>query len=104
MLIEQPKVSEIGERIVAIVRFGPPGASDGLRAGEYYQVTIDPERFSPCGNFVRFGAYAGDEITGWQNAEAIYVVSVITEWPYAMRELDLQLPWGSSPALSDAAA
>lgn len=102
MLIKQPKVSEIAERMVAIVRFGPPSESDGLRAGEYYQVTIDPERFSPCGRFVRFGTYPSDEIMGWQNAETIYVVSLIAEWPIETKQSDLVLPWGNSPALLDA--
>ncbi len=102
MQVMQPKASEIASRIVAIVRFGPPSDADGLRAGEYYQVTIDPERFSPDGLFIRFGTYPGDEIVGWQNAESIFVVSKITNWPYELGDKSPDLIWGDSPALLDA--
>jgi hypothetical protein len=99
MNIDQPKVSDITERIVAIVRFGPPTASDGFRPAEYYQITIDPQRFSPCGAFIRFGTYPGDEIMGWQRADCLYVMSEIAKWP---DEIDNPaLPWGRSPALTE---
>lgn len=100
MLVTQPKVSQITERTLAIVRFGPPCESDGLRPAEYYQVVVDPYHFSPCGCFVRFGTYPGDEITGWQKADAIYVMSILKECPH---DSDLQeIPWGESPALLSA--
>lgn len=99
MLVTQLKASEVSERIVAIVRFGPPTDSDGFRAGEYYQVTVDPEHFSADGLFVRFGEYDGDEIIGWQRADAIYVVSELGKWHTDEKPL---LNWGLSPALLDA--
>jgi hypothetical protein len=99
MLTGPRNVAEIAERIVAIVRFGPPTPADGWRPGEYYQVTIDPHKFSPCGGFIRFGTYGGDELVGWQNAEQIFVVSVIRSWPDEVAVELLELPWGVSPAL-----
>jgi len=78
--IELP-VAEIKEKIVAIVRFGPSGyPTDGFRAGEYYQVTIDPKCISPSGKFIRFGHVQGDEIMGWQRAEALTVVEILGKW------------------------
>jgi len=97
MLVTQPKVSEVTERTLAIVRFGPPTDSDGLRPAEYYQVVVDPYHFSPCGCFIRFGAYGGDELVGWQRADALYVVSELKKVPH---DSDLQdIPWYNSPAL-----
>jgi len=48
MIVDAPKVSHIKETIVAIVRFGPPCDVDGLRPGEYFQVTINPHNFCPA--------------------------------------------------------
>ena len=89
--------ADIRERIVAIVQFGPPTGSNGLNAGQYYQVTIDPRRFSPDGEYIRFGSYDGDEIMGWQKAECIYVISHLADWPYPQNDRLLQ--WGTSPIL-----
>jgi hypothetical protein len=76
--INEMKISDIRERIVAIVKFGPAGFStDGTHAGEYFQVTIDPQKISPSGEFIRFGATNGDEIVGWQRAAAITIVEVL---------------------------
>lgn len=75
-------VKDIKDRCVAIVRFGPSGfETDGFRPGEYFQVTIDPNRASPDGEFIRFGSYQGDEIVGWQRCAAISVISVLALWP-----------------------
>ena len=80
--LDHLEVSEIRSRIVAIVRFGPSGFNtDGFRAGEYFQVTIDPKRISPSGEFIRFGTYDGDEIMGWQRCKAMSVVEILAEWP-----------------------
>lgn len=82
VILDLLKVTEIRERVVAIVRFGPAGLkTDGFRPGEYYQVTVDPDRLSPSGEFIRFGTYPGDEIVGWQRCEAISVVEILAEWP-----------------------
>jgi hypothetical protein len=49
-----------------------------------YQVTIDPARVSPDGEFVRFGQWsdgqgAGDEITGWILLEDIVIEEILAE-------------------------
>ena len=73
----------INTRIVAIVKFGIAGLiADGFNAGEYFQVTIDPDKISPSGEFIRFGTYDGDEILGWQRLEAITLIEKLAEWPY----------------------
>ena len=58
----------------AIVCFGPATPTTGNRAGEYFQVTIDPNMVSNNGQYIRFGQYAGDEIQGWQRVSAMTVV------------------------------
>lgn len=93
------KVSEVTEMMVAIVRFGPPTDSDGFRAGEYFQVVINPFNFSPCGEFIRFGQHHGDEIMGWQRAAALYVVAEIIKIPAGSDLKQLEMHWGKSPAL-----
>lgn len=50
-----------------------------------YQVTIDPGRVSPSGDFIRFGmggdgAGQGDEITGWIPTIEVAIQEVIAEW------------------------
>ena len=84
---EMMKVCEVANKCVAIVRFGPSGfTTDGFRPGEYYQVTIDPNRVSPSGEFIRFGIHsdqiegAGDELCGWQRCDALCVVEILGEW------------------------
>lgn len=81
------KICDMENKCVAIVRFGPSGfATDGFRPGEYYQVTIDPNRVSPSGEFIRFGIHdqskdgAGDELCGWQRCDALCVVEVLGMW------------------------
>jgi hypothetical protein len=84
------KICDVKNKCVAIVRFGPSGFStDGCRPGEYYQVTIDPARVSPSGEFIRFGIHGGtqdvreglgDELCGWQRCEALCVVEILGEW------------------------
>jgi hypothetical protein len=64
---------------VAIVMFGPATPTSGMRPAEYYQVTIDPAHCSPSGEYIRFGLYKGDEIHGWQRADAMTVVEVLGE-------------------------
>lgn len=44
----------------------------------YYQVTVDPEQFSP-GGFVRFGNCQGDELHGWMPAENIIIDEILDE-------------------------
>ncbi len=74
-------MSEIKEKCVAIVRFGISGTQmDGHKAGEYFQVTIDPAKISPSGEYIRLGGNPGDEIVGWQKASAITVIEVLGIW------------------------
>jgi len=80
-IVPMRKISDVQSKCVAIVRFGPSGfETDGLRAGEYYQVTIDPQKVSPSGEFIRFGTTQGDEIIGWQRCEALCVIELLGEW------------------------
>lgn len=72
------------EKVRAIVCFGPATTTSGFRPGEYYQVTIDPNMCSPSGEYIRFGAYQGDEIQGWQRVAAMTVVEDLGESDAAM--------------------
>lgn len=80
-MITEFSVGEISRRVVAIVSFGPPTPTDGTRPGVFFQVTIDPEKLSPSGEYIRFGLYQGDEIVGWQKSSAITVVEILGDWP-----------------------
>jgi hypothetical protein len=93
--INELGVQEVKERVVAIVRFGPGGFSqDGMRPGEYYQVTIDPRMISPSGKYIRFGNSPGDEIVGWQRCEAMSIEEILWPWPLDQEEPP-QLEYGS---------
>ncbi len=79
-MITEPLV--IDKRISAIVRFGPPTNSDGLRPGEYWQCVIDPNMCSPMGNFIRFDQVSqGGELHGWQLVTGLTVCEVLGEAP-----------------------
>lgn len=57
----------------------------------HYQVTIDPDRQSPDGMFIRFGSGGdgrgdGDEITGWMGLNDLTVKSVLAIWDDATQE------------------
>lgn len=79
---------------LAIVQFGPATATSGFRAGEYYQVTIDPYMASPDGRFIRFGFYAADEIVGWQRIEAMTVSELLgpTDKQFTGEKVDRSQP------------
>jgi hypothetical protein len=79
-LIGQTQLTTITKKTVAIVKFGMISALDGMQPATYYQVTIDPEKVSPCGRFIRFGNNDGDEIIGWQKADRMTIVSILAEW------------------------
>lgn len=82
------KLNEVDKRIVAIISFSPLDKNTdgtwpvgfGFKPGQFYQCTVDPARFSPCGEFYRFGSFDGDELIGWQLADALRIVSVLGEW------------------------
>lgn len=49
-----------------------------------YAVTLDPERISPSGDFIRFGQWNdqkgdGDEITGWILLEDLSIDEILAE-------------------------
>lgn len=68
---------EYRTKVRAIVKFGHAHPKMGERAGEFYQVTIDPNMVSPGGEFIRFGLWDGDEIHGWERVEALTVCEVL---------------------------
>lgn len=71
---------DVTKKVVAIVLFGRPTQTSGFRAGEYFQVTIDPAMVSPSGEYIRFGKNKGDEILGWQRIASMTLVEVLGEW------------------------
>lgn len=64
----------------AIVQWGPAAPTSGMKAGTYFQVTIDPSAVSPSGEFIRFGLHEGDEIHGWQLVSGMTVCEVLGEY------------------------
>lgn len=68
---------EVKKKCRAIVQFGPATKTSGLRAGEYFQVTLDPAMVSPGGDYIRFGVTPGDEIQGWQRIDALTICEVL---------------------------
>lgn len=64
----------------AIVKLGPATDNDGMRLGEFYQVTLDPSMVSPGGKYIRLGAHDNDEITGWQLISALTVCEILGEY------------------------
>ena len=78
---------EIKSKVRAILCFGPATDVTGMKAGEYYQVVIDPEMVSPGGEYIRFSAIPKtegaevSEIHGWQRVAAITVCEILDEGP-----------------------
>lgn len=70
---------EYRAKVRAIVKFGAAHPRMGERAGEFYQVVIDPNMTSPSGEFIRFGCYRNDEIQGWQRVDAMTICEVLGE-------------------------
>jgi hypothetical protein len=67
-------------RFRALVCFGPMTEFTGFRAGEYFQVIVDPKMQSPGGAYIRFDGMAhGNEIHGWQRVAALTVCEVLEE-------------------------
>lgn len=71
---------DIKTKTVVIIRFGAETPTSGMRPSEYYQVTVDPSKVSPSGEYIRFGNNQGDEILGWQKVSAMTVLEVLGEW------------------------
>lgn len=72
---------EFAKRTRAIVQFGPATPVSGFKAGEFYEVVIDPDMTSPSGEYIRFQGNlpCGNEIHGWQRVEALTVCEVLQE-------------------------
>lgn len=72
-------------RTRAIVCFGPANPMTGPRAGELFQVVIDPDFVSPSGEYIRFDLVRADaaqelcEIHGWQRIAALTICEVLAE-------------------------
>lgn len=69
---------EFAKKTRVIIKFGPGTSTDGMKAGDFYQVIIDPDMVSPGGKFIRFEGTKG-EIHGWQRIEAMTVCEVLEE-------------------------
>lgn len=67
----------LDSRTRAIVCFGPATAVSGMRAGEYYQVVIDPDMASPGGEYIRFNQGPECELHGWQRISALTICEVL---------------------------
>lgn len=89
---------KVDKKVVAIVQFGPPTENSGMQAGQYFQVTIDPEKISPSGAFIRLGETKGDQIVGWQRCSALTVVEVLGEWDQS--DKDPMLAYGDAGAVT----
>lgn len=72
---------EVKGKTRAIVCFGPMTDTAGMKAGSFFQVTVDPNLVSPGGDFIRFDNRAEDEIHGWQRIEGITICEVLHEEP-----------------------
>jgi hypothetical protein len=75
---------QVSSKTRAIVCFGPATDTTGMRPGEFFQVTIDPNMASPGGHYIRFDArpregHEPDEIHGWQRISALTVCEVLHE-------------------------
>lgn len=60
--------------------FGPATPSAGMRAGTYYQVTLDPAMASPSGEFIYFDQSKpelANDIHGWQRIAALTVCEIL---------------------------
>lgn len=84
MTVYEPVTTEdmtINRRTRVIVCFGPATPMTGMRAGEYFQVVIDPALQSEGGDYIRFDQRNGDEneIHGWQRIAALTVCEVLAE-------------------------
>ena len=88
----------------AIVKFGPATSTDGMRPAEYYAVTIDPEKVTQSGEFIRFGDNQGDELIGWQRCAAMTVVEIIGEWQEGIAGKDQKFQLGVEPPVINVAS
>lgn len=80
----QPLTFELESRPIkkcrAIVMFGLPGGFLGEKPATFFQVTIDPAKVSPNGEYIRFGFTEGDELVGWQKVSAMTICEILGEY------------------------
>ncbi len=59
----------------SILLFSKPNQS-------YFKVIFDPKNITNCGNFISFGQYYGDQLTGFYNINQVCdcVVSILKEF------------------------
>lgn len=69
----------IEKKTVCIVKFTGVGLVTGV-PGRFFQVTIDPQKISPSGEFIRFGSHPGDELVGWQRVDWLAIEEILGVW------------------------
>ena len=67
-------IDAVDKKTLGIVRF-----TENAGRIVHYQVTIDPAKKSPSGQFMRFGTYPMDEITGWQPLAGMVLVEILSQ-------------------------
>ena len=73
-------IEKIGKPVRAVVMFGPPSATSGFRAGEFYEVILDPNMLSPGGDYIRFDqTFQKTEIHGWQRVEGLTLCEILED-------------------------
>jgi len=76
-------IDAIDKKTLGIVRF-----TENSGRIVHYQVTIDPSKKSPSGQFMRFGTHAMDEITGWQPLAGMVLVEILSQdWQDELPEI-----------------
>lgn len=71
---------EISKPVRAIVMFGPPTDNYGFRAGELFEVILDPNMLSPGGDYIRFDQnFQSTELHGWQRVDGLTLCEVLGE-------------------------
>lgn len=74
----EPKTIE--KKCRAIVMFCPATDTDGTRPATFYQVTLDPRKVSPGGEYIRLGMNEADEINGWQRIASLTVCEILGDY------------------------
>lgn len=78
----QTKIIEITRKTGAIIMLGAPTENSGMRLGEYFQATLDPDMVSPSGEYLRFDqTIQRGELHGWQRIECLTVCELLNSCP-----------------------
>lgn len=67
----------IDRKTRAIICFGPATPVTGYKAGDYFQVLIDPCKQSPGGDYIRFDPSDECEVCGWQRISALTICEIL---------------------------